>query len=118
MSAPSEGRAAGALSPSLDPRGFENYALDKPTSDDNEDLFPSDSEISDSEIIFGGGNLFVVDGRGGMVVCVDVGSINYWWWLRSWQWPGGRFFGGEGRIICLSSFVPCADRRREHERLH
>ena len=78
--------------PSLDPCGFEDYALDEPTSDDDEDLIPSDSEMSNSEL--SGGNLFVVDGRGGMVICVNVRSVNCWWWLRSWRRPGGRFFGG------------------------
>ena len=47
---PPEGMKAGALSPSLDPRGLEDYTLDEATSDDNEDLFPSDSELADSEL--------------------------------------------------------------------
>ena len=34
-------RIAGALSPYLDPHGFEDYTLDEPTSDDSEDLFLS-----------------------------------------------------------------------------
>ena len=41
-------RVPGALFPNFDPRGFENYAVDEPTSDDDEDLFLSDSDTSDS----------------------------------------------------------------------
>ena len=32
-------RIAGALSPSLDPCGFEDYAMDEPPFDDSDDLF-------------------------------------------------------------------------------
>ena len=45
---PSTVRIDGALSPSLDPCGFEDYAADEPLSDDNEELFLSSSGPSDS----------------------------------------------------------------------
>ena len=48
LPAPSAVRVAGTLSPNLNPRGFEDYAADELTSDDNEDLFISDSDLSDS----------------------------------------------------------------------
>ena len=43
----------GAFSPNLDPHGFEDYAVDKPTSDDDEDLFFSDSYPSKSGLTEG-----------------------------------------------------------------
>ena len=41
-------RIDGALSPSLDPRGFEDYTADESLSDDSEELFISSSGPSDS----------------------------------------------------------------------
>ena len=44
---------AGALSPNLNPHGFEGYALDQPTPDDDEDLFSSGSGLSGSDFVEG-----------------------------------------------------------------
>ena len=46
-------RVARALTPNLDPHGFEDYAVDEPTSDDDEDLFLSDSDLSNSVLTEG-----------------------------------------------------------------
>ena len=42
-----EGREAGVLSPNLDPCGVKGCVMDEATSNDSEDLFPSDSELSE-----------------------------------------------------------------------
>ena len=85
-------RVTGALSPHLDPRGFKDYTLDEPTSDDNEDMFFSDSDPSNSGLT--GGSAFAMDGRWGVIIRVDIRSSNYWRWLRFWRRPGGVWRGG------------------------
>ena len=106
-------RVTGALSPHLDPRGFKDYTLDEPTSDDNEDMFFSDSDPSNSGLT--GGSAFAMDGRWGVIIRVDIRSSNYWRWLRFWRRPGGGL--ERGCILCSSSCVPCRDHWKEHEGL-
>ena len=69
ISQPPEGGMTLVLSPSLHPRGMEIYALGKPTSDDNEDFFPS----SESEGQLSA--LFPFDVVGAMVTKEAMGGV-------------------------------------------